>query len=232
MATATQAIRDLATASDAVLVALCRQGNEEAIRALIRRNNRRLYRVARAILRDDAEAEDVVQDTYVRALQNLEGFRGEAAIATWLSRIAANEALQRLRRRRPMAPLDELDAPHGGNVIMLPTSVVPAGTPEAAAAREQVRGMLERAVAGLPDAYRAVFLLRDVEQMSVQETGDLLGIKPETVKTRLHRARALVRSSLQGQLGLGFADLFPFDGARCDAVADRVVGRLRNEGAL
>lgn len=221
---------DLAQATDAALVALCRQGNEGAVRALIRRNNRRLYRTALGVLHDEAEAEDVVQETYVRAFSNLDDFRGEAAISTWLTRIAVNDALQRLRRRRPSAPLESLDAAttaEGTNVIMLPTAAGEQTSPEAATARAQVRAMLERAVAALPDAYRAVFMLRDVEQLNLAETAALLDVKPETVKTRLHRARALVRSSLQGQLGIGFADLFPFDGVRCERIADRVVLRLR-----
>jgi RNA polymerase sigma-70 factor (ECF subfamily) len=200
---------------------------------LIQRHNRRLYRIARAIVRDDAEAEDVVQEAYLHAFRQFHQYRGEAALATWLSRIAVNEALQRVRRRRPTASLRELDVPpQGTNVVMLPTTVEPPATPEADSARQQVRAMLERAIAALPDGYRAVFLLRDVEQMSVREAAELLALKPETVKTRLHRARAQVRASLQGQLGLGFADLFPFDGDRCNRVTDGTVGLLRSEGLL
>ncbi len=217
------------------LLAQVRAGSEVAVRALVKQNNRRLYRAARAIVRDDAEAEDVVQETYVRAFSALDGFEERSSVSTWLTRIAVNEALGRLRRRRPFEDLSVLDTvptAQGANVISFPTPPGTPANPESASARTQVRAMLERAIAELPEAFRAVFMLRDVEQASIAETADLLSIKPETVKTRLHRARALVRESLQGQLGLGFTDLFPFDGARCDRLGDRVVVALKARGKL
>ena len=215
--------------SDEELVALARQGSESAVRALIKRNNQRLFRVARAIVRNDAEAEDVVQETYVRAFTKLDAFRGQSQLATWLTRIALNEALGRVRRRRPTAELAELDVGAGRQgVIMFPTLPPPAADSELA--RSQIREFLERAVDDLPDTFRIVFILRDIEEMSTEATAEQLSLKPETVKTRLHRARRLMRTAVEKRLAATFSELFPFDGARCDRMADRVIGRLRNSG--
>jgi RNA polymerase sigma-70 factor, ECF subfamily len=221
---------ELGGQSDEELVALARQGDENAIRALIKRNNRRLFRVARAVMRNDAEAEDVVQETYVRAFTKLDSFRGGSQFSTWLTRIALNEALGRMRRRRPTAELAELDvraSAQGGAVIMFPTSLTPPGA-DSELARSQVREFLEKAVDDLPDAFRTVFILRDIEEMSIEETANQLSLKQETVKTRLHRARRLMRAAVEKRLAATFSELFPFDGARCDRMADRVIGRLRN----
>lgn len=217
------------TASDAELVAQARVGQESAIRAMIRRHNPRLFRIARGVVRDDAEAEDVVQETWVRAFTSLDSFRGDAAFPTWLTRIALNEALGRLRRRRPMADLSEIDAAaarDGDGVIMFPT-IGQTPNPESETGREQVRRLLERAVDELGEPFRMVFILRDVQGLSTEETAEALSIRPETVKTRLHRARAMMRASLERSLAPRFGDLFPFDGERCASMADRVVARLR-----
>jgi len=221
---------ELGGQSDEELVALARQGGENAIRALIKRNNRRLFGVARAVMRNDAEAEDVVQETYVRAFTKLDSFRGGSQFSTWLTRIALNEALGRMRRRRPTAEFAELDvraSAQGGAVIMFPTSLTPPGA-DSELARSQVREFLEKAVDDLPDAFRTVFILRDIEEMSIEETANQLSLKQETVKTRLHRARRLMRAAVEKRLAATFSELFPFDGARCDRMADRVIGRLRN----
>lgn len=210
---------------DAALVEMARARDEEAVRTLVARHNRRLFRVARGVLRNDAEAEDVVQEAYVRAFTHLDGFRGEAAFATWLTRIALNEALGRLRRRRPTAEIAVLDTFRKGGPIVLPSSLHPPA-PESEAGRAQIRRVLERAVDGLPEPFRLVFVLRDIEGLTAEETGALLGVRPETVKTRLHRARRLLRQSIERALSAGFADIFPFDGARCYGMADRVVARL------
>lgn len=217
-----------AALADAALVALARRHDEAAVRILVRRHNRRLFRVARSVLRDDAEAEDVVQATYVRAFTRLEGFRGEAALGTWLTRIALNEALGRLRQRRPRADLDALDAAaaEGESVIVFPMLPAPAG-PESEAGRAQVRQVLERAVDQLPEPFRLVFVLREIEGLSTEEAATLLAIRPETVKTRLHRARRLLRLAIERLLSAGFSEIFPFDGARCVHMADRVVESLR-----
>ena len=223
---------ELGDCSDEELVALARQGGENAVRALIKRNNRRLFRVARAVMRNDAEAEDVVQEAYVLAFTKLETFRGGSQFSTWLTRIALNEALGRVRRRRPSAELAELDASasaQGGAVIMFPTSLTPPPA-DSELARSQVRAFLEKAVDDLPDAFRTVFILRDIEEMSIEETANQLSLKPETVKTRLHRARRLMRAAVEKRLAATFSELFPFDGVRCDRMADWVVGRLRDSG--
>lgn len=216
--------------SDEKLVDLARKGRENAIRALIKHNNQRLFRVARAIMRNDDEAEDVVQEAYVKAFTRLDTFRGDSKFSTWLTRIALNEALGRVRRRRPSADLSEIDAATGtsnGCVIMFPTSLMPPAA-DSELARSQVRAFLERAVDELPDTFRVVFILRDIEDMSTEETAIQLGIKPETVKTRLFRARRLMKTSIEKHLSGQFSELFPFDGARCEHMADKVVARLRN----
>ena len=220
---------DVEALSDQELVALARRGGENAVRALIKRNNQRLFRVARAVVRNDAEAEDVVQEAYVRAFTRLDGFKGDAAFSTWLTRIALNEALGRIRRRRPTADIEELDlagAADGGRVIMFPTSLTPPDA-DAEPGRSQARELLEDAIDELPQIFRVVFILRDVEEMSVEETATQLSLRPETVKTRLFRARRLMRSAIERRLSAGFAELFPFNGWRCENMADRVVERLR-----
>ena len=216
------------TASDAELVALALDGSEPAVRVLVQHHNRQLFRVARGVMRDNAEAEDVVQEAYVRAFTALAGFRGEASFATWLTRIALNEALGRQRRRRPTADLSEIENYNGASqerVIMFPMSTSTAG-PESEADRGHVRRVLERAVDELPDAYRMVFVLRDVEGLSTEETAERLSIQPGTAKTRLHRARRLLRRAIERTLAPQFSELFPFGGQRCGAMVDRVVDRV------
>jgi RNA polymerase sigma-70 factor (ECF subfamily) len=215
--------------NDEKLVELARQGSENAIRALIQRNNRRLFRVARAVVRNDGEAEDIVQETYVRAFTNLGSFRGDSSFSTWLTRIPLNEALGRKRKRQASCTLAELDivaaGPNGRSVIKFPTAQTP---PEADAefGRRQVRDFLQNAVDELPDSFRVVFILRDIEEMSIEETASQLSLKPGTVKTRLYRARRLMRTTIEKRLSATFSELFPFDGARCRRMADQVMGRL------
>ncbi|HZQ11193.1 MAG TPA: RNA polymerase sigma factor [Pseudolabrys sp.] len=213
---------------DAELVRRARARDEAAVRAITQRYNRRLYRVARSILRDDTEAEDVVQETYVRAIAGLEHFRGDAAFGTWITRIAMNEALGRLRRRRPTVDWES----YGENrtqaeIIDFPLSAA-SNDPERTMAQGEIREVLERAIDALPDAFRAVFVARIVEGMSVEETADLFGLQSETVKTRLHRARNLLREALDKQLGPALTSTFPFDGARCERLTDAVVRRVCN----
>jgi RNA polymerase sigma-70 factor (ECF subfamily) len=218
----------LSAVPDADLVTLAREGDEAAIRAIIQRHNQRLFRTARAIIRNDAEAEDVVQAAYVQAFTNLAAFRGESQLSTWLTRIALNEALGRMRRRRNTTGLEEIDMQRNagdGEVVQFPSSLS-ATDPETELSRSQARHLLERAVDDLPDDFRAVFVLRDVEGMSTDEAASHLGIKPETAKTRLHRARRMMRLSIEKQLSGAFSALFPFDGARCVLMADRVIDAL------
>ncbi|PDT34807.1 RNA polymerase subunit sigma [Rhizobium sp. M10] len=220
---------DISTLSDVDLVSLAKTSDESAIRALVQRHNRRLFRTARAVIRNDAEAEDVVQAAYVKAFTNLAAFRGEAELSTWLTRIALNEALGRVRARKNTTGLEEIDmqtTSPGGQLLQFPSSL-PAADPETELSRSQARHLLENAVDELPDDFRAVFVLRDVEGMSTEETASYLGIRPETAKTRLHRARRLMRQSIEKRLSGAFSALFPFDGARCAFMADRVIAALR-----
>ncbi len=212
--------------SDAELVDRARARDEGAVRAITKRYNRRLFRVARSILRDDAEAEDVVQESYVRAFTGLDLFRGDASFATWITRICVNEALGRLRRRRPTVDWESYgENRSAAQVIDFPLSAA-SNDPERTMAQSEIRAVLERAIDELPDAFRAVFVARLVEDMSVEETADLFGLKPETVKTRLHRARGMLRDALDKQLGPILTSTFPFDGRRCDRMTDAVVRRV------
>ncbi|MGF9758745.1 RNA polymerase sigma factor [Microvirga sp. 0TCS3.31] len=213
---------------DRALVERARQRDGAAVRLIMQRHNRRLFRTARSVLHDDAEAEDVVQETYVRAFTHLDGFRGEAQLSTWLTRITLNEALGRLRRRRITVGLKDIDAINDqgeARVIYLP-SARQHSDPEAAAAQAEVRRLLERAVDELPEHFRMVFMLRDIEEMSVEETASHLGLRPETVKTRLHRARRLLRQSLDRTLSSAVSDVFPCAGARCSRITQTVLERL------
>ena len=219
---------DLAALPEGELVALARAGHAEAVRRIVQTHNRKLYRVARAVLHDDSEAEDVVQETYVRALSNLDRFRGDSSLATWLTRIAVNEALGRLRRRRPKVELDALDTAQERDrmqVIPFP-GTRGEGDPEQAAARQEIRRLLERAIDQLAEPFRIVFVLRDIEELSVEETAEQLGLRPETVRTRLHRARTQLRKTLDSELASALTDVFPFGGTRCARLADAVVHRL------
>lgn len=215
--------------TEAELVDLARQGGENAIRTLIERNNQRLFRAARSVLHNDGEAEDVVQETYVKAFTALASFRGEASFSTWLTRIALNEAVSRLRRRKKNSQLEALDqavSADAGLVSLFPLSLVPLPA-DTEAARSEMRQMLETAIDGLPEGFRTVFVLRDVEGLSTEETAAHLTLKPETVKTRLHRARRMLRAMLEEQMRGSFAELYPFDGARCANIAERVIAALR-----
>jgi RNA polymerase sigma-70 factor, ECF subfamily len=215
------------TLGERELVQLAQTGVGSAFRTIIQRNNRRLFRVARSILKDDSEAEDVVQEVYVRAFEHLSEFRGDSTLATWLTRIAINEAQGRLRRQRPTADLAVIDSERKGMSEIIPFPLACSNSdPERLAAQREVRRLIERAVDELPDAFRVVFVMRAVEEMSIEETASFLGLREETVKTRLHRARNLLRQALDAQLAPALKDSFPFDGARCARIADLVLKRL------
>jgi RNA polymerase sigma-70 factor (ECF subfamily) len=202
------------------LIAAARIGDESAIRTLIKANNQRLFRVARAVLKNDGEAEDVVQATYVKAFTKLDSFRGDSAFSTWLTRIALNEALGRKRRQRPTMDITTME--ETAEVIAFP-----GASPEAEAGRHEMRDMLATAIDKLPEPFRLVFVMREIEELDIAETAATLGIKPETVKTRLFRARRLIRGTLAERLTPALADVFPFDGQRCTNLADRVISELR-----
>ncbi len=221
--------RNMDALPDRDLIGFASQGNAAAFRSIMQRHNHRLYRLARGILRDDSEAEDAVQEAYVRAFTNLAEFRGDAKLSTWLTRIVLNEALGRLRRQRPTVELTVLDSAHGrqgAEIIPFPLTDAAADNPERSAARREIRHLLERAVDDLPEPFRVVFVMRAIEEMSVEETAAHLNLRPETVKTRLHRARRLLREKLDAQLASTLTDAFPFAGARCVGIADAVLNRL------
>ena len=200
--------------------------DEAAIRSIMQANNRRLYRLARGILRNDSEAEDVVQETYVRALTHLEDFRGDSSLATWLSRIAMNEALGRLRRQRPGVELNSL--PPGtleAQIIQFPHSAT-SEDPEKTMAQREIQRVVEHAIDELPDNFRIVFITRVIEGMNVEETAEILGLKPETVKTRLHRARTMLRENVEKKIGPVVMEAFPFAGKRCERLTTAVLKRL------
>ena len=220
---------DLAALDDVALVQLARQRNAGAFRVIMQRNNRRLYRVARSVLQDDCEAEDVVQEAYVSAFSSLGSFRGDSSLPTWLTRITLNEALGRLRRRRQVVDLEVLDADRAtatAQVIPFPL-MSDSADPERAAARSQIRDLIEQAIDDLPEIFRVVFVMRDVEGMSIDETADFLGLAPATVKTRLHRARRQLRRALDAKLASTLTEAFPFDGKRCQRITDEVLDRLQ-----
>ncbi len=214
-------------ALDADLVRRAQHGERDAFRTIMQRGNQRLYRVARSIVRDDAEAEDVVQEAYARAFAAIGDFRGEASIMTWLTRITLNEARGRLRQRRKMVGLNELEAAQGGGAMVMhfPTPLDGAN-PEADAARAEIRKLLERAIDDLPEAFRTVFIMRDVQECNIEETASSLDLNPETVKTRLHRARRLLRRALDAELAATMTEAFPFLGARCRRITETALLRL------
>jgi RNA polymerase sigma-70 factor (ECF subfamily) len=207
------------------LVARARDRDEAAIRAIIKANNRRLYRLARGILRNDSEAEDVVQETYVRAFTHLDSFRGDSTLATWLARIAMNEALGRLRSQRPSVEWTSL--PQGtieAQVIQFPLAA--SIDPEKTMAQREIQHVVEHAIDELPEPFRLVFITRVVEGMNVEETAEILDLKPETVKTRLHRARTMLRENVERKIGPVIMEAFPFAGRRCDRLTEAVLKRL------
>jgi RNA polymerase sigma-70 factor (ECF subfamily) len=215
-----------AAAAELELVRRALSRDEAAVRAIIKANNRRLYRLARGILRNDNEAEDVVQETYVRAFTRLAEFRGDSGLSTWLSRIAMNEALGRLRRRRPSVELSSL--PSGtleAQIIQFPL-LSATDDPERTMAQREIQHVVEGAIDELPEPFRMVFITRVVEGMNVEETADILGLKPETVKTRLHRARTMLRDNVERKIGPVVMEAFPFAGRRCDRLTDAVLTRL------
>lgn len=219
---------DLGAAEEAELVALARCRDEQAVRELIRRLNRRLFRVARGVVESDAEAEEVVQEAYLYAFTRLDEFRGEARFSTWAARITLNAARMRKRASRPHEEYDTVAEHHDTRGLVLPFPGSGLDQPDTALARSEVRTLLERAVAELPEEFRLVFLLREAEGMSTLAIARELGLNPITVKTRLFRARRRLRNHLERRLRGGFESVFPFDGVRCAAMADRVVRLLKD----
>ena len=216
-------------ATDAELVARAANGDQLAFEAIMRRHNRLLFRTARSILKSDAETEDALQEAYLRAWRALANFRAEAKLSTWLVRIVINESLGRLRR-------------HGAQVIPLDTAMEcsehqteawmeddPDQRPDRVAMRGEVRRLMESRIDRLPDAFRTVFMLRAVEELSVEEIAVALDIPEATVRTRFFRARGLLREGLARDVDISISDAFSFAGARCDRIVAGVLARLADD---
>ncbi|PQO94831.1 RNA polymerase subunit sigma [Massilia phosphatilytica] len=215
---------------DDALLRRIRAGDRDAFTDLMRRYNRRLYRVARSVLRDDAEAEDALQDAYLQAYRALPAFRGESALGTWLTRIVVNAALMRQRKTGRLAEVIELGADVGSDDAPLPRDRLDEpGQPELAALRAQTRRLIETGIDKLPAAFRTVFVLRAVEELTVEETAATLDIPAATVRTRYFRARAMLREALAREIDFAIEDAFGFDGARCDRIVAAVRRRLDAE---
>jgi RNA polymerase sigma-70 factor (ECF subfamily) len=199
-------------------------GQTALFEIVMRRHNQLLYRVAWAILRNDGEAEDVMQDAYVRAFEHLAQFAGRAKFSTWLTRIAVHEALARQRRGNRNQELEPMSERNGDPMDRLATL---EPNPEQQASNSEIRRLLEEAVKKLPDAYRTIFMLRDVEEMSTTDTANILEISEENVKVRLHRARALLRKGLYERAGIERKEVFNFHAVRCDRVVKNVFERIQ-----
>ncbi len=215
---------DFSNLTDAELVGQVLSGFPEAFRHLMQRSNQRLFRMARGVLDDDDEAEDVVQESWLHIYAKLDTFRGESSALTWMTRIVLNEAYGRLRHRRPTTDVEQLDIAPTGSARVIPfPNKFGTENPAATASRAQIRQLLEHAVASLPEPFRLVFILRDIEECTTEETAQTLGIRSETVKTRLHRARRLLRAALQDTVSTTLCEAFPFLGARCARMTDAVM---------
>jgi RNA polymerase sigma-70 factor (ECF subfamily) len=216
--------------SDFDLAQRTARGDSKAFEIIMRRNNRALFRAARSILLDDAEAEDAVQEAYLRAYQAMNKFQGESRLTTWLTRIVINEALQKMRKRKQETGTVSLE-----NVVDLEMhlDIANAGKtgpdgPEAAAMRAQTRKLLEHKIDRLPAAFRTVFILRALEEMSVEETASCVGISEATVRTRFFRAKGLLRESLAKEIDVVFEEAFAFAGERCDRIVNTVLERIKS----
>ncbi|MCY1507945.1 ECF RNA polymerase sigma-E factor [compost metagenome] len=229
MTTVAEPAAMLAEENDLALARRIAAGEEAAFELMMRRHNRRLYRLARATLRNDADAEDALQEAYLAAYRSIVRFRGESSLFTWLSRLVRNECFGRLRkhgRREALCPMagnleDEADA----------MTINDFDPPYHAAARSQLRALLEARLDALPVAFRTVFVLRSVEELSVEETADCLGIPEATVRSRHFRANALLRESLSHDIDVTEKSLFEFDGDDCDRMVATTLARLKRAGA-
>jgi RNA polymerase sigma-70 factor (ECF subfamily) len=221
--------------SDGDLAHAIAAGDTQAFEWLMRRHNRVLYRTARSIVKDDSEAEDVLQESYLLAFHGIGTFRGESSLSTWLTRIVVNEALARLRKTRRRAeivqiggepqPDDDTEAP------MNEPTIESGEQPEHAASRAEARRLIEKNIDALPDAFRTVFVLRAIEEMSVEDTAGCLGIPEATVRSRYFRAKGLLREALARELDIALEGAFGFDGKRCDRIVAGVLSRIHSRSS-
>jgi len=215
--------------TDAELARRVAMGSQEAFALMMRRYNRTLFRTARAILRDDAEAEDALQEAYVRAFGAIGTYRGDARLSTWLARIVANESLMRLRKQTRRSSIIPLQAGLSEEQVDQIAEDDMENDPEMAARRAEMRKLLEHRIDALPGAYRTVFMLRAVEEYSVEETAAILQIPEATVRSRFFRARSLLREGLASEVERSYDEVFAFAGERCDRIVARVLARLSGE---
>jgi RNA polymerase sigma-70 factor, ECF subfamily len=219
---------DYSALGDVALARLCGSRDRETMRHVVTTNSQRLFRTAWSILKDRSEAEEAVQAGYLSAFAAMDRFEGRSSLSTWLTRIVVNEALGRLRAQRRRR--EHLES--GGVALLdhyrgrIADSATAESAPDAAVAREQLRRLIERAVAELADGFRSVFVLREIEGLSVEETAEALGIPEATVKTRLHRARAKLQQALAPEVRGALSGSFPFAGADCVALTERVLALL------
>ena len=216
---------------DATLAKCIAAGDHGAFVILMRRHNQALFRTARSILRDDAEAEDAVQEAYLQAYRAMGSFRAEAKLSTWLVRIVVNESLGRARRNRRRAEVIPMDGNAEGNAQAM-EKIVSEDTstqPERAAASAETRRLIEARIDELPEAFRTVFVMRALEEMSVEEVAASLDIPEATVRTRFFRAKSLLRTSLSREIDHAFDEAFAFAGDRCDRIVEGVLARLQSE---
>ena len=207
--------------TDEALVERARAHDRAAFELLMRRHNQRVYRVVRSLLRDADEIEDVIQQSYLQAFLHLDQFGGNARWSTWVCRIAINEALARIRQRGRFVSIDA-----ASEEAMADFSKGPDGDPERKAAGREFGAMVEQAIDGLPDIYRSVLILREIEGITTEETAAVLGVEIDVVKTRLHRARAALRSAIENRVGEQMQSAFTFGNERCDRVVAAVLAKL------
>jgi RNA polymerase sigma-70 factor (ECF subfamily) len=205
-------------------------GDDAAFVLLMRRYNQTLYRTARSILKDDAEAEDTVQEAYLLAYRGIDKFRGDAKLSTWLIRIVVNEAIGRSRKSSRRAEIVRIDgeAEWDSQAVEEMMNGPTPEQPERAALRAETRRLLEKKIDELPDVFRTVFVLRAIDEMTVEEAALCLGIPEATVRTRFFRARSLLREALSRDIDFAFEDAFSFDGERCDRIVAGVLARLKD----
>ena len=205
-------------------------GDPDAFQLLMRRHNQTLYRTARSILKDDAEAEDAVQEAYILAYRAIGAFRGDAKLSTWLIRIVVNEAIAQSRKRSRRAEIIQLsgEPESDANVAEVNMNGATPEQPEHAASRAETRRLLEGKIDALPDVFRTVFVLRALEELTVEETAASLGIPAATVRTRYFRAKGLLREALAREIDFAYGDAFAFAGARCDRIVAGVLQRLKD----
>lgn len=232
-ATASAVTRHTHRDGDLALVGRALEGDALAFEAIMRQHNRLLFRSARGVVADDAEAQDVVQEAWLRAFSHLDDYRGNAALGTWLSRIVFNTAVDLMRRKGRLVQWGDVDAHDGEPSSENSMPMVPASeAPDAAAERGEVRDILQSAIGQLPPIYRSVFILRAVEEVSVDEAARCLQVSDAVVRTRYLRARSMLRELIGQQVESHAPDAFQFAGARCDAVVNHVLGELARTGRI